>query len=102
LSFLGYYSGILETDYKKRQRSEHILQLVVVVVEEFDPKKEMAVGIGRIKLGSQGLEVSAQGLGSMGMSAFYGTPKPKQDMIALIQHAIESGVTFLDTSDVLL
>jgi aryl-alcohol dehydrogenase-like predicted oxidoreductase len=92
--------GILETDYKKRQRSEHILQLVVVVVEEFDPKKEMAVGIGRIKLGSQGLEVSAQGLGCMGMSAFYGTPKPEQDMIALIHHAIESGVTFLDTSDV--
>ncbi|GMY32162.1 IN2-2 protein-like isoform X2, partial [Fagus crenata] len=59
----------------------------------------MAVGIGRIKLGSQGLEVSAQGLGCMGMSAFYGTPKPEQDMIALIHHAIERGVTFLDTSD---
>ena len=100
MSFLGYYSGILETDYKKRQRSEHILQLVVVVVEEFDSKKEMAEGIGRIKLGSQGLEVSAQGLGCMGMSAFYGTPKPEQDMIALIHHAIESSVTFLDTSGV--
>ena len=99
MSFLDYYSGILETDYKKRQRSEHILQLVVVVVEEFDSKKEMAEGIGRIKLGSQGLEVSAQGLGCMGMSAFYGTPKPEQDMIALIHHAIERGVTFLDTSD---
>ncbi|XP_059642043.1 probable aldo-keto reductase 2 [Cornus florida] len=53
----------------------------------------------RMKLGSQGLEVSAQGLGCMGMSAFYGPPKPEPDMIALIHHAINNGVTFLDTSD---
>ncbi|KAE8688387.1 putative aldo-keto reductase 2 [Hibiscus syriacus] len=56
--------------------------------------------VGRIKLGSQGLQVSAQGLGCMGMSAFYGPPKPEPEMIALIHHAINSGVTFLDTSDV--
>ncbi|XP_062164669.1 probable aldo-keto reductase 2 isoform X1 [Alnus glutinosa] len=57
--------------------------------------------VGRIKLGSQGLEVSAQGLGCMGMSAaFYGLPKPEEDMIALIHHAVHSGVTFLDTSDI--
>ncbi|XP_021291820.1 probable aldo-keto reductase 2 [Herrania umbratica] len=56
--------------------------------------------VRRIKLGSQGLEVSAQGLGCMGMSAFYGPPKPETDMIALIHHAINSGVTLLDTSDV--
>ncbi|KAK4258178.1 hypothetical protein QN277_007651 [Acacia crassicarpa] len=56
--------------------------------------------VGRIKLGSQGLEVSAQGLGCMGMSAFYGAPKPEPDMIALIHHAVQSGVTFLDTSDI--
>ncbi|KAI9119531.1 hypothetical protein K1719_009407 [Acacia pycnantha] len=55
--------------------------------------------VGRMKLGSQGLELSAQGLGCMGMSAFYGPPKPEPDMIALIHHAVESGVTFLDTSD---
>ena len=54
----------------------------------------------RIKLGSQGLEVSAQGLGCMGMSAFYGPPKPESDMIALIHHAINSGITLLDTSDI--
>ncbi|XP_059632063.1 probable aldo-keto reductase 2 [Cornus florida] len=57
-------------------------------------------GVRRMKLGSQGLEVSAQGLGCMGMSFFYGPPKPDSDMIALIHHAINSGVTFLDTSDV--
>ncbi|GMN66160.1 hypothetical protein TIFTF001_035220 [Ficus carica] len=56
--------------------------------------------VRRIKLGSQGLEVSAQGLGCMGMSAFYGPPKPEPDMIALIHHAVHTGVTFLDTSDV--
>ncbi|MED6224728.1 hypothetical protein PIB30_086849 [Stylosanthes scabra] len=56
--------------------------------------------VGRMKLGSQGLEVSQQGLGCMGMSAHYGPPKPDPDMIALIHHAIQSGVTFLDTADV--
>lgn len=53
----------------------------------------------RIKLGSQGLEVSAQGLGCMGMSSFYGPPKPDEEMLMLIRHAVNSGVTFLDTSD---
>ncbi|KAL6188906.1 hypothetical protein ACLB2K_040297 [Fragaria x ananassa] len=57
-------------------------------------------GVRRIKLGSQGLEISAQGLGCMGMSAFYGPPKPEPDMIKLIHHAVDSGVTFLDTSDI--
>ncbi|GMN70594.1 hypothetical protein TIFTF001_039649 [Ficus carica] len=56
--------------------------------------------VKRIKLGSQGLEVSAQGLGCMGMSAFYGSPKPEPEMINLIHHAVNSGVTFLDTSDI--
>ncbi|CAI9761643.1 unnamed protein product [Fraxinus pennsylvanica] len=58
------------------------------------------VKVPRIKLGSQGLEVSKQGLGCMGMSSNYGPPKPEPDMIALIHHAIASGITFLDTSDV--
>ncbi|MCO5604420.1 hypothetical protein L7F22_058585 [Adiantum nelumboides] len=53
-----------------------------------------------VHLGSQGLQVSAQGLGCMGMSFLYGPPKPEPDMIALIRHAIDSGITFLDTSDI--
>ncbi|XP_010547656.1 PREDICTED: probable aldo-keto reductase 4 [Tarenaya hassleriana] len=57
-------------------------------------------GVRRIKLGSQGLEVSAQGLGCMGLSAFYGPPKPESEAIALLHHAINSGITFLDTSDI--
>ncbi|CAK9156087.1 unnamed protein product [Ilex paraguariensis] len=60
----------------------------------------MATKVPRIKLGKQGLEVSAQGLGCMGMSAFYGPPKPDADMIKLIHHAVDSGITFLDTSDI--
>lgn len=55
--------------------------------------------VRRMKLGSQGLEVSAQGLGCMGMSAFYGPLKPESEMIALIHHAVDSGITFFDTSD---
>ncbi|KAI5653338.1 hypothetical protein M9H77_30525 [Catharanthus roseus] len=57
------------------------------------------VAVPRIKLGSQGLEVSAQGLGCMGMSAFYGPPKPESDMIELIHYAVDCGITHLDTSD---
>ncbi|ESR36978.1 putative aldo-keto reductase 2 [Citrus sinensis] len=56
--------------------------------------------VKRIKLGSQGLEVSAQGLGCMAMSCLYGPPEPEPDMIALIHHAINSGITLLDTSDI--
>ncbi|KAK6781331.1 hypothetical protein RDI58_023515 [Solanum bulbocastanum] len=55
--------------------------------------------VGRIKLGSEGLEVSVQGLGCLGMSDFYGPPKPEPDMIELIHHAINSGITFFDTSN---
>ncbi|KAK9078973.1 hypothetical protein SSX86_000642 [Deinandra increscens subsp. villosa] len=56
--------------------------------------------VPKVKLGSQGLVVSAQGLGCMGMSANYGLPKPEPDMIKLIHDAVDIGVTFLDTSDV--
>jgi aryl-alcohol dehydrogenase-like predicted oxidoreductase len=56
------------------------------------------VSVPRRKLGSQGLEVSAQGLGCMGMSEFYGTTD-EPEAIATIHRAIELGVTFLDTAD---
>ena len=50
-------------------------------------------------LGAQGLRVSAQGLGCMGMSEFYGPPA-EETGIATIHRALELGVTFLDTSDI--
>jgi aryl-alcohol dehydrogenase-like predicted oxidoreductase len=46
------------------------------------------------------LEVSALGLGCMGMSANYGPPADRQAMIALIRTAVERGVTFFDTAEV--
>ena len=51
------------------------------------------------KLGKSGLEVSAIGLGCMGMSYSYGPPKDKPEMISLIRKAVELGVTFFDTAE---
>ena len=52
------------------------------------------------KLGKSCLEVSAPGLGCMGMSFSYGPPKDKQEMISLLRAAVERGVTFFDTAEV--
>ena len=52
------------------------------------------------KLGKSNLEVSALGLGCMGMSFSYGPPKDKREMISLIRTAVERGITFFDTAEV--
>src|SRR3989442_8966771 len=52
------------------------------------------------KLGKSNLEVSALGLGCMGMSFGYGPPKDKQEMVSVIRSAVELGVTFFDTAEV--
>ena len=52
------------------------------------------------KLGKSNLEVSAIGLGCMGMSFGYGPAKDKQEMISLLHAAVERGVTFFDTAEV--
>src|SRR6476660_5002095 len=52
------------------------------------------------KLGKSGPEVSALGLGCMGMSYGYGPAGDKQEMIALLRKAVERGVTFFDTAEV--
>lgn len=51
-------------------------------------------------VGKSGLEVSALGLGCMGMSFSYGPPKDKQEMISLLRTAVERGITFFDTAEV--
>jgi aryl-alcohol dehydrogenase-like predicted oxidoreductase len=51
------------------------------------------------KLGTQGLEVSALGLGCMGMSQFYG-PRDDRESVATLERAVELGVNFFDTADV--
>ena len=52
------------------------------------------------KLGKSNLEVSAIGLGCMGMSFGYGPPADKKEMVSLIRSAVERGVTFFDTAEV--
>src|SRR6202008_3538405 len=51
------------------------------------------------KLGNGNLEVSALGLGCMGMSSGYGPASDKKEMISLIRTAVERGVTFFDTAE---
>jgi aryl-alcohol dehydrogenase-like predicted oxidoreductase len=51
------------------------------------------------KLGNSNLEVSALGLGCMGMSFSYGPPKDKQEMTSLLRAAVERGITFFDTAE---
>jgi aryl-alcohol dehydrogenase-like predicted oxidoreductase len=53
-----------------------------------------------VRLGQSNLEVSALGLGFMGMSFSYGPPKDKPEMITLLRAAVECGVTFFDTAEV--
>jgi aryl-alcohol dehydrogenase-like predicted oxidoreductase len=52
------------------------------------------------KLGKSNLEVSATGLGCMGMSFSYGPPKDKREMTSLLHAAVERGITFFDTAEV--
>lgn len=52
------------------------------------------------KLGTQGLEVSALGLGCMGISFAYGPAAAEADAVALLRHAVDLGVTFFDTAEV--
>jgi len=56
--------------------------------------------IQKRRLGNSGLEVSALGLGCMGMSWSYGAAKDKQEMISLLHAAVERGITFFDTAEV--
>jgi aryl-alcohol dehydrogenase-like predicted oxidoreductase len=52
------------------------------------------------KLGKSGLEVSALGLGCMGMSFSYGSPPDRQEMVSLLRAAVDMGITFFDTAEV--
>src|SRR5258708_39193416 len=52
------------------------------------------------KLGRSNLQVSALGLGCMGMSFSYGPPKDKQEMTTLLHAAVDRGITFFDTAEV--
>ncbi|MGC2710685.1 MAG: aldo/keto reductase, partial [Candidatus Sulfotelmatobacter sp.] len=58
------------------------------------------VTIQKRKLGKSNLEVSAIGLGCMGMSFSYGPPKDKKEMTNLLHAAVDRGITFFDTAEV--
>ncbi|KAI4338650.1 hypothetical protein MLD38_023682 [Melastoma candidum] len=60
---------------------------------------QKAIVIPRVKLGSQGLEVSKLGFGCMGLTGIYNEPLPEDAGISVITHAFEKGITFFDTSD---
>ncbi|XP_021803481.1 probable aldo-keto reductase 1, partial [Prunus avium] len=62
--------------------------------------EDKAVEIPRVKLGSQGFEVSKLGFGCMGLSGVYNSPVPEEDGISIIKHAFSKGITFFDTADV--
>jgi len=65
-----------------------------------DEYRHQLPSVPRRKLeGAEGLEVSALGLGCMGMSSFYGVGTLEEEMIELIEFALNSGITFLDTAD---
>ena len=53
----------------------------------------------RKRILGRGLEVSALGLGCMGMTGVYGTPANPQEMIALLRQAVDIGVTLFDTAE---
>ncbi|KAK8633909.1 hypothetical protein V6N13_014743 [Hibiscus sabdariffa] len=57
------------------------------------------IQIPRLKLGTQGLEVSKLGFGCMGLSGAYNDPVPEDVGISIIKHAFDRGITFFDTSD---
>src|SRR5678816_3039967 len=60
----------------------------------------METTLPKRQLGKSGLEVSAIGLGCMGMSFGYGPAGDKKEMISLIRSAVERGVTFFDTAEI--
>ncbi len=62
--------------------------------------RDLEVIMQKRTLGKSDLEVSALGLGCMGMSFSYGAPKDKNEMIALIRAAVDRGITFFDTAEV--
>ncbi|KAK6254884.1 hypothetical protein SCA6_016189 [Theobroma cacao] len=63
-------------------------------------EKEPQIQFSRVKLGSQGLEVSRLGLGCAGLSGIYNAPVSHEDGCSVIKEAFNRGITFFDTADV--
>ncbi|XVF42179.1 hypothetical protein PTKIN_Ptkin01aG0338900 [Pterospermum kingtungense] len=63
-------------------------------------EEQPGVQIPRVKLGTQGLEVSKLGFGCAGLTGLYNDPVPDDVGVSIIKHAFDKGITFFDTSDV--
>ncbi|XVF31152.1 hypothetical protein REPUB_Repub16aG0121200 [Reevesia pubescens] len=63
-------------------------------------EEQHSVQIPRVKLGTQGFEVSKLGFGCMGLTGMYNDPVPDEVGISIIKHAFDKGITFFDTSDI--
>ncbi|GKV27339.1 hypothetical protein SLEP1_g36523 [Rubroshorea leprosula] len=63
-----------------------------------EQQQQQGVVMPRVKLGTQGLEVSKLGFGCMGLTGIYNDPVPEEVGISIIKHAFHSGITFFDTS----
>ncbi|XP_022742970.1 perakine reductase-like [Durio zibethinus] len=63
-------------------------------------EEQQRIQIPRVKLGTQGLEVSKLGFGCMNLSGAYNDPVPDDVGISIIKHAFDRGITFFDTSDI--
>ncbi|XVE89864.1 hypothetical protein DITRI_Ditri20bG0028900 [Diplodiscus trichospermus] len=63
-------------------------------------QQENLLQIPRVKLGSQGLEVSKLGLGCMGLTGIYNSPLSEEEVMSIIKDAFAKGITFFDTADV--
>ncbi|KAJ4719651.1 Aldo/keto reductase [Melia azedarach] len=62
--------------------------------------EEKKIQVPRVKLGTQGLEVSRLGFGCMSLSGGYNSPLPEEEGISIIKYAFNKGITFFDTADV--
>ena len=81
-------------------RRQCVQDLVVLREANYETTNSKGVPMQKRKLGKSNLEVSAIGLGCMGMSFGYGPAVDKQEVISLIRAAVERGVTFFDTAEV--
>jgi aryl-alcohol dehydrogenase-like predicted oxidoreductase len=74
--------------------------VLLSIIKRYERENWKGIHMKKRKLGQSGLEVSAMGLGCMGMSFAYGPAPEKREMISLIRTAVERGVTFFDTAEV--
>src|SRR5438874_6302221 len=88
-------------EFKQKETKKAKTLVCLVAFSRANLRSELrSLSMKKRKLGKSGLEVSAIGLGCMGMSFSYGPPKDKKEMTDLLHAAVERGVTFFDTAEV--